>query len=370
MKHTPTARRPKPFLGVGFAVAVGCAAPRSALPPADAAAVERERLVQQELAFRIDRDRRQRLADLSWPLLRDGAPLCADSVAPRFGFAFESTEEYEEDWRAAGRAAGLREAPTVSVVARAGPADHAGIRRGDVLTHVGRFRLPPGRRGVELGYRWLREFAGEAAPFPAVPVRLQREEEPFVQELLPELLCDYPVLLQEDQSINAFADGSVVVITTGMMRFTESDAELQSVIAHEIAHNLAGHLAARRKNLLAGTLLGLGADVLLSRAGADTGGALTLAGAQVGARAYSQEFEREADYVGMYLLSRAGIQTRDVAMFWRRLAAESTGSIRNDHAASHPSTPERFIRLDAAHEEIEAKRRAGLPLLPNDRETP
>ncbi len=350
-----------------LALSAACAAPRSTLPTADRSALARERRIQQELAFQVQQERRQRLADLSWPLRRDGAVLCGDRVAAGFGFAFDSSGRYEPGERAAvSSVLSLGLLPTVTTVVRGGPADYADIQPGDVLTHVGRYRLNEGEAGVEQGLRWLAEFASGPPPFPAVTVRLERDGEPYIQELVPDLVCAYPVVLAESDAINAYADGSAAYITNGMLRFTESDEELQVVIAHELAHNLAGHLSDRRQNMAVGGLLGLAADILLARAtGVDSGGVLTAAGLAAGSRAYSQDFEREADYVGMYLLARAGVETAEVARFWRRMAVEHTGAIKNDHRSTHPSTPERFVRLDAAHAEIEAKQAAEEPLVPN-----
>lgn len=355
-----------------LALAGACAAPRSSLPAADPAALAQERRLQQELAFQVQQDRRQRLADLAWPLRRDGAALCGDKVAAGFGLSFDSSGRYEPGERAAiQRALGVGPLPTVTTVASGGPAYHADIQPGDVLTHVGRYRLSQGEAGVEQGYRWLAEFASGPPPYPAVPVRFVRNGEARVQELVPDVVCEYPVILVESDAINAYADGSAAYLTNGMMRFTETDEELQVVIAHEIAHNLEGHLTDRKKNMAVGGLLGLAADILLARTtGVNTGGVLTAAGLSTGAQAYSQDFEREADYVGMYLLARAGVDTSEVARFWRRMAVEHSGAIGNDHRSTHPSTPERFVRLDATHTEITAKRMEGLPLLPNREDEP
>lgn len=370
--NTPRTLAARLATAAALALVGACAAPRSSLPAADRAALARERQLQQELAFEVRQERRQRLADLSWPLRRDGAALCGDRVTAGFGFSFDSSGRYEPGERAAIRSAlGVGPLPTVTTVVSGGPADHADIRPGDVLTHVGRYRLNEGEAGVEQGYRWLAEFASGQPPYPAVPVRFERGAEVHIQELVPDLVCDYPVVLVESDAINAYADGSAAYLTNGMVRFTESDEELQVVIAHELAHNLEGHLTDRRKNMAVGGLLGLAADVLLSRAtGVNTAGVLTGAGLSAGAQAYSQDFEREADYVGMYLLARAGLDTAEVARFWRRMAVEHAGSIDNDHRSTHPSTPERFVRLDAAHEEITAKRAEGLPLLPNRQDEP
>ena len=44
------------------------------------------------------------------------------------------------------------------------------------------------------------------------------------------------------------------------------------------------------------------------------------AGAQIGVAAFSQAFELEADYVGLYILARAGYPTKNAAAFWRKMA--------------------------------------------------
>ena len=89
-------------------------------------------------------------------------------------------------------------------------------------------------------------------------------------------------------------------------------------------------------------------------------------GAQTGARAFSQDFEAEADYVGVYHAGRAGYDVRKAASFWRRLGASHPAAI---HLAgsTHPSTAKRFLALEQAVAEFERKREKGLPLLPDER---
>ena len=77
--------------------------------------------------------------------------------------------------------------------------------------------------------------------------------------------CRYPVALLEDDSINAFADGKMVGITMGMMRFSETDDELALVIGHELAHNALGHPTKRRVNVTLGAILGAAVDVAAAR---------------------------------------------------------------------------------------------------------
>ena len=145
--------------------------------------------------------------------------------------------------------------------------------------------------------------------------------------------------------INAYADGERVVITTGMMRFAD-DLELAVVVGHEIAHNAMDHITAMRSNALWGALAGAVLDGLMGAGGADGGGGLTQLGADAGASRFSQDFEREADYVGLYVLARAGVELSRAPEFWRHMAIANPGSI--GLATSHPTSAERFVRLEQA----------------------
>ena len=80
------------------------------------------------------------------------------------------------------------------------------------------------------------------------------------------------------------------------------------------------------------------------------------------ASAYSQEFEKEADYVGLYLMANSGIEIDNAPMFWRRMAAEHPGNIKSNHAASHPATAERFVAIENTINEIALKLASDQPL--------
>lgn len=88
-------------------------------------------------------------------------------------------------------------------------------------------------------------------------------------------------------------------------------------------------------------------------------------------RAYSQDFEREADCLAVYLLARAGADLSGLEAFWRRMA-EGAGyqSLQADEDGSHPSYPERAVRLRAAVFEVEGKMQRREPLMPNVRRWP
>ena len=129
------------------------------------------------------------------------------------------------------------------------------------------------------------------------------------------------------------------------------------MIAHELGHNIMDHISKLRTNSLLGTIV----DLAAAYYGVNTQGVF----GQVGARMYSQEFEAEADYVGIYYMERAGYSIDNVADFWRDMAVEHPGSINQSHASTHPATPERFLEINAAIEEIKEKKRLNQQLIPN-----
>ena len=166
--------------------------------------------------------------------------------------------------------------------------------------------------------------------------------------------CAYPVRLVHEDAINAYADGNAIYITLGMYRFARTDLELQAVIAHELAHNSEGHIAKTMGRGRLGALV----DAAAAAYGVDTEGAFS----RIAMAMFNKQFEREADYVSMYMLERAGVDASEASGLWRRMALEHPDSVI--FAGTHPTTAERFVNLGNAYEEIAAKRRAGHPLLP------
>ena len=86
----------------------------------------------------------------------------------------------------------------------------------------------------------------------------------------------------------------------------------------------------------------------------------------VGGGAYSQDFELEADYVGLYMAARAEYDVDAAANFMRRLAAVKPDSIDVEDA-THPNTAHRFVALETAALEIQRKRNRRDPLIPNEK---
>lgn len=339
------------------ALASACVATTTQLAPVAPEAVAAEEVAQRELVISELDEAQQRLDDLAFALLASATPLCQDRLAPRLGLSLRTVNEYEGVWVEAARAAlSLSDTLTVTSVASGSPAERAGVAVGDKVIAIDDVAIPPGEDALDVASEVL-----EAAGSKLVRLNVHRSGTAQRLEIQPATVCDFDAVVVVEGDINAFADGERVIFPWAMMRFAADD-ELVGVLAHEIAHNAMGHLDAVKSNALLGGLLGAVFDVALATQGVNTGGENTANFMSVGAQAFSQDFEREADYVGMYILARAGVPLETVPNLWRQFAQINPSAI--SYASTHPTTAERFVRLRQTIDEIRRKRAAGEELLP------
>lgn len=160
---------------------------------------------------------------------------------------------------------------------------------------------------------------------------------------------EYNFYLIDSNVINAFAvPGGHIAIHTAILTKSESESELASVVAHEIAHVTQSHIARKLENSRFDSWLALGALLAAAAAGgADAAqAAVGLSQATIIDRqlSYSRAFESEADSLGIRLLSRAGFNPSAMPVFFKRLLDESR--INESHAPeflrSHPLTISRI----------------------------
>jgi Zn-dependent protease with chaperone function len=309
-----------------------------------------EELAQQRMAMRSEFEMTARLWRVGYPVLKGAAFDCQDTLRPSLGMLAIGRAQVPSTGRVSlADVLGLGEARRVLAVYRGGAADAAGVREGDVIAASSAGFGPQNEPRTEAMRRMP----------PGTPVRLDllRQGATVTVEVLPDLVCDYPLNYRANSQVNAFADGGAIYLTRGMLRFAADDRELALVIAHELAHNTMGHRGKKTVNATVGLIF----DLLGAAAGVNTGGVFS----DIGAQAFSQDFEREADHVGMYYLARAGYPTEGVADFWRRMATEHPSSIRTNHSATHPPTTERFLALESIGAQIRAKAARGEPLEPD-----
>ncbi len=221
------------------------------------------------------------------------------------------------------------------------PADRAGLQAGDLLLRVGKRDTPNVRSAVEA--------INQLKPETEVTLLLEREGNRFEQQLRLGVK-PYPVTfhMAESDEVNAFASPGQVNITTGLLRFAKSDDELAVVLGHELAHLTQGHYAKKMGiGVLAGAI-GLIVEVATNVVVPGIGGVISN-GIQA---PFSKDFEREADYVGLSYAYKAGYQIEAGVDFWDRFATELPSSLTQSFFNTHPTSPERLLRLKKTIEEL------------------
>ena len=303
---------------------LSCASLSTDLPNITELNLTEERLAQVNVAVQNQHKYLERLSLISKPILTENAEICP-RVRPYYGFTTHSTNSYSKHIRGdVAQIFALTEEPRVLNIIPDSPAASAGLQKGDFIL---------GPDDTPLSARALRKQ--ELAENGRKTVKIKRGDNSFdvTFETIP--ACDYALKLRSSDAINAYATGWSIIVTTGMMDFTTRDEELAAIVGHELAHNTLAHI---RK---------ITVNYILS----------------IGGTRYTRPFESEADYVGLYYAARAGYDMKEVEDIWRRIGTRHPRNI--GRAKTHPTTPDRFLRLKAAYDEIEAKRAAGQPLIPN-----
>lgn len=164
----------------------------------------------------------------------------------------------------------------------------------------------------------------------------------------PDLPWTFTVL--DDSAVNAFAlPGGYIYLTRGILGHMRSEAEMVSVLGHEIGHVTARHSVERlsRAQLAsAGLLAGMIVAPELREYGdlAQTGlGMLFLK--------FSRDDERQADELGFRYLNRGGYEAREMVEMFRTLdrVGEANGGGRlPDWLSTHPNPVDRIERIEHA----------------------
>ncbi len=337
-----------------IALTSGCAGPTTTRPVTDDAAVALEAQKQREFAVKAALRNQQRLYKVGWPILVSGMPLCVDRNRWAAGAFYANKYDFQKEMQdTAISYLGMSDVLKVHTVVDNTPVARAGLKEGDILIRVNDKQAPVGEGASKKLTEILNEELKEGKDTTFI---IKRDGIQETLNISPVKICDYPLVVVNQDDVNAYADGNNIVIFQGMMDFAKTDEELAMVVAHELAHNNMRHIEARKTNFFIGLLF----DVLVTGlTGVDIGIRNAAAGA------YSKEFESEADYVGMYIMARAGMELDNAPEFWRRMGTRNPRSIEDNYLASHPSTPERFVSLEESIKEIKLKKESAQELMPN-----
>lgn len=164
--------------------------------------------------------------------------------------------------------------------------------------------------------------------------------------------------LLDDETVNAFAlPGGYIFITRGIMSYMNNEAELASVIGHEIGHVTGRHSAQQMTNAqLAQT--GLLAGMVLSQDVRNAGGALTQ-GLGILFLKFGRDDESEADMLGFRYMTNEGYDTRAAASMFQTLDRTSgaPGQRLPEWQSTHPDPTNRVQKAQARVDSVEAQGR-------------
>ncbi|MBM3865234.1 MAG: M48 family metallopeptidase [Verrucomicrobia bacterium] len=199
----------------------------------------------------------------------------------------------------------------------------------------------------------------KVATDPGANARVQRVGQRIaavVGEALPAARWEFVVF--ESKELNAFAlPGGKVGVYTGLLELAESDAELATVMGHEIGHVVARHGAERMSEAMVIAGVGIAGSLAVEANSNDPrmrdlfalayGGGTTL----LRVLPHSRANEGEADRMGMLFAARAGYDPRGAVSFWRKMAARKQASAPGPRTptflSTHPADERRIADLEA-----------------------
>ena len=160
---------------------------------------------------------------------------------------------------------------------------------------------------------------------------------------------EWELAIFEQEAVNAFAmPGGKIGVLSGILKVTENQDQLATVIGHEIAHVTAGHSVSRasRDDI---TRVGINVAAIIL-GGGHSGATYTAqqamaAGAAFGITLpYKRGQETEADLIGLEYMAKAGFDPRESVPLWQRMDAGAENKPA-EFLSTHPASETRIENL-------------------------
>lgn len=298
-------------------------------------------------------EQQDRLYQVAAPLLIKNAPLCKTHARNLLGFTAKNRYSYPGTYNEAAHLAfGMGDHLQVTGVLGGSGAARAGLKRGDMLIAAEGKVLPIGENASTLAGSVFGPLVSKLA---TIDLSVAREGASKEIPVPVTRACAFGVDVGNADNVNSYADGQRVLVTRGMLNFTQSDTELAYVMARGIAHNMLGHAQAQRQT---GTLSSIISNLVAVNPD------LSMLIGSGGIKAMPAESDAAADRLAVYLLARAGYDLDGLPAFWQRLAATHPATVLNGYVANHPATPARLSAIREAMAEVKAKQSAKKQLIP------
>jgi len=133
---------------------------------------------------------------------------------------------------------------------------------------------------------------------------------------------DFKFTVLDDESINAFTTGGgYVYIHRGIMAYMQNEAELASVLGHEIGHVTARHPAQAQTRGVLASVLATGAAIMT---GSSAVAEMANIGAQAWIQGYGRDAEMQADELGLEYATKTGYRPEAMADMFKVLKAQES----------------------------------------------
>ena len=160
----------------------------------------------------------------------------------------------------------------------------------------------------------------------------------------------WEVNLVDNEEANAWCmPGGKIVVYTGILPLTRTEAGLAVVMGHEVAHAIAKHGNERMSEALLAQLGGMSLGLALQKY-PDKTQQLWMTAYDVGATygallPFSRLQESEADHIGLIMMARAGYDPHEALRFWERMAQHDAGKSPHEFLSTHPSDKTRIDNI-------------------------
>ncbi len=217
---------------------------------------------------------------------------------------------------------------------------------------------------MEIGRRYMNQQIGEFhdKKVPVDPVEwqpIQKRIDGIVKKLsavsdIPQFKYEVHIFDKKD-IVNAYClPGGKIGVFTGLfdekkgLIDLKSDDEIAAVLGHEIAHATMRHVTRRMTTYNGLGVLGSVLSAGVTQGAGDNWGYMTEQVFNVGTSlyfpSYSRKFEKEADRVGLYYMTKAGYNPQSAVEVWQRASERAKNKSKDDKTSffdSHPASGER-----------------------------
>lgn len=294
-----------------------------------------------------DHEHIRRWADIEqaiWPILAANTDLCENYKGYVPGFqAFRDTQD---------------QGMAIYLVGEGSPAESAGLQVGDVITSINGRDVTHKKRGGE-AYNEAYEKATESSS--PVQINYLRDGQAHQAQVPAVPACNVRILYTGlPTAAGVHEKYKVLILGNHVDLYSTTDEEVRLYVGRELARLFLQHRGQKAKTR---KVVGWGANAV----GFLTGHAVpTESVSHVWANLrHGDRQAREADYLGLYLVARAGDDISVAPQYWEAVFANRTGNAGVGRLLGNdPPSPERLEGIRLATREILDKQAAGQQLTP------